>query len=395
MNGYKLLIVSLTIIWLSIGSVVNAVEIKIGPGSSKISDQSLKFEVQHAIERGLTWLKNSQQPGGYWTQAEHPALTGLVLVAFLGEPTGRATAKYSDTLSNGYSYLLSNAQQDGGIYVKDLASYNTSISTLALVAAKNPAYEPIIRKARNFIVDLQGDFDEPGVVDNPYDGGVGYGDRYKHSDMSNTMFALETLYYTKFMNNDVAPSMTKLKELNWPAAIKFIERCQNLPQTNDQPWASNDPANKGGFIYFPGDSKAGEMALPSGKTALRSYGSISYAGLLSFAYAELKQDDIRVQAVMEWLKNNYTLEENPGMGQEGLFYYYHTMAKALSAYDVEQLTLANGEKVNWRKDLALKLLNLQQPDGLWVNENGRWWERDPNLVTAYAVIVLDILYRQL
>ena len=29
-------------------------------------------------------------------------------------------------------------------------------------------------------------------------------------------------FSSKFMNNDVAPSMTKLKELNWPAVIKFI-----------------------------------------------------------------------------------------------------------------------------------------------------------------------------
>jgi squalene-hopene/tetraprenyl-beta-curcumene cyclase len=209
------------------------------------------------------------------------------------------------------------------------------------------------------------------------------------------MFALEALYYTKFMNNDVSPSVTKLKKLNWTAAIKFIERCQNLPETNDQAWASDDPQNKGGFIYFPGDSKAGEMKLASGKTALRSYASISYAGMLSFAYADLKKDDIRVQAVMEWLQKNYTLEENPGMGQEGLFYYYHTMAKALSAYGVDELILSNGKKINWRKDLALKLLNLQKADGMWINENGRWWERDPNLVTAYAVIVLDILHRGL
>ena len=127
--------------------------------------------------------------------------------------------------------------------------------------------------------------------------------------------------------------------------------------------------------------------------ALRSYGSISYAGLLSYIYANLKKDDPRVAAVFDWLRQNYTLEENPGMGPQGLYYYLHTMAKALSLYGVDTLELRNGAKINWRKELAMKLINLQQNDGSWSNGNGRWWERDPNLVTAYAVIALEMIYR--
>ena len=69
----------------------------------------------------------------------------------------------------------------------------------------------------------------------------------------------------------------------------------------------------------------------SKRVALRSYGSISYAGMMSFAYARVEKDDDRVRAVIDWLGSNYTLDENPGMGQEGLYYYYHLMAKALSA----------------------------------------------------------------
>ena len=29
-----------------------------------------------------------------------------------------------------------------------------------------------------------------------------------------------------------------------------MERCQNLPGSNDQAWASGDPAQRGGFVYF-------------------------------------------------------------------------------------------------------------------------------------------------
>jgi squalene-hopene/tetraprenyl-beta-curcumene cyclase len=99
--------------------------------------------------------------------------------------------------------------------------------------------------------------------------------------------------------------------------------------------------------------------------------------------------------VVEWLQKNFTLEENPGMGKQGLFYYYHTMAKALASYGAHELILADGKSVDWRKSLATKLFDLQNSEGFWVNESGRWWEKDPVLVTAYSVIALEIIYRSL
>lgn len=371
-----------------------AAEVTLAFKDSK-SDISLKNEVKHAIKRGLLWLQQKQNTKGFWSQPDHPALSGLVLTAFMGEPSGTFRANPPDYIRKGYAYLLQCIKPDGGIYVKELGNYNTSVSMMAIQMANNPAYEKTLLQARNYLVGLQSDFDEKGKTDSPVDGGVGYGGRYPHSDMSNTMFALEALYYTKYLEQDVQQRNLEFKKLNWPAVIQFIQRCQNLPGHNDLAWASDDPQNKGGFVYFPGNSKAGEMDLPSGKKALRSYGSISYAGLLSYIYANLDRDDPRVQAVVEWLQKNYTLEENPGLGPQGLFYYYHTMAKALSAYGIDELTMADGRKINWRKDLTLRLLDLQQGDGFWVNENGRWWEKDPVLVTAYSAIILEILYRGL
>jgi squalene-hopene/tetraprenyl-beta-curcumene cyclase len=140
---------------------------------------------------------------------------------------------------------------------------------------------------------------------------------------------------------------------------------------------------------------AGETNLPSGRVALRSYGSISYAGLLSYIYADLKPQDPRVAAVLNWLQTNYTLDENPGMGPQGLFYYFHTMAKALNLAGLDAVELRDGRKVNWREVLALKLIDLQQKDGSWANSNNRWWEKDPALVTSYAVISLEIISRKL
>jgi len=160
-------------------------------------------------------------------------------------------------------------------------------------------------------------------------------------------------------------------------------------------WASGDPANKGGFVYYPGFSNAGEQELEGGKKALRSYGSMTYGGLLSFIYADLKKDDQRITAALEWLGKNYTLEENPGMGRAGLYYYYHLAAKGLATAKIDKLKTADGKVVNWQRDIALKLINLQKPDGSWVNDTARWMETDPVLVTTYSVLTLEIIYNQL
>jgi squalene-hopene/tetraprenyl-beta-curcumene cyclase len=98
---------------------------------------------------------------------------------------------------------------------------------------------------------------------------------------------------------------------------------------------------------------------------------------------------------LDWLKNNYTLKENPGMGPQGLFYYFHTMTKALTMANIDELPAADGTMIDWRKQLALRLINLQKADGKWINDSARWWENDPSLVTSYALLALEMIHDDL
>jgi squalene-hopene/tetraprenyl-beta-curcumene cyclase len=356
--------------------------------AAKTENASLRHEVQHAIDKGLQALQKGQGSNGTWN-ADQPAVTALVLTAFNGEPSGRFQKNPPDFLKKSYAYLLSCAKEDGSIYKKkELVNYNTSVSLMALVTSRNPEYRQTILEARNYLIRSQVDLGEPGKVDNVFDGGIGYGSHYEHSDLNNTLMSLEALYYSKEMARDA-----DAKDLDWQAAIHFLQNCQNLPGFNKGKWVDAEPENKGGFIYYPEKSMAGETTNASGRVAFRSYGSASYAGLLSYIYADLKRDDPRVRAVIGWLDKNFTLEENPGMGQQGLYYYYHTMAKALTIYGADTIETSDGKKINWREQLALKLINLQKADGSWANDNGRWWEKDPALVTAYAVIALELIHR--
>lgn len=360
--------------------------------SSSKTDVSLKNEVEGAIGKGLTWLASQQKPEGWWSQQEHPALTALALMSFQGDAKGFYRRKYEDTINKGYGFLRQAAKPDGSIYVTDVyKNYNTAVCNTAFVVANRPEFEGIIRNARNYIIQSQHDEGEQGMGDSPYDGGIGYGRTDKNPDLSNTVLALESLYYSRYLKGE------KDTDLNWAAAIKFITRTQHLPGYNDEKWASDDSYNKGGFAYFPGNSRAGDMTLPDGKVVPRAYGSMSYAGLLSYIYAQMDKNDPRIKSVYEWLSRNYSLDTNPGAGndgQDGLYYYYHTMAKALTLYGVDTLKLADGKTVNWREALAKRLLDLQKSEGFWVNEkSGRWMEKDPVLVTSYSLLALEMVWR--
>jgi squalene-hopene/tetraprenyl-beta-curcumene cyclase len=115
---------------------------------------------------------------------------------------------------------------------------------------------------------------------------------------------------------------------------------------------------------------------------------MTYAGFKSLVYAGLTKDDPRTKAALEWIGANYSVEENPGQGSAGLYYYYHSFASALDAAKLKEITDAAGKKYDWRKDLAAELARRQAKDGSWSNENRQWFENDKNLCTAFALLAL-------
>jgi squalene-hopene/tetraprenyl-beta-curcumene cyclase len=222
----------------------------------------------------------------------------------------------------------------------------------------------------------------------PFFGGTGYGGRSRGAgrpDLSNVQLTLDALRDAGLTPDDPA----------FQNALKFVSRTQNNSETNDQAWAGDD----GGFVYGPGDTRrgesmAGEYTAPDGRRLLRSYGSMTYAGLKSMIYAGLTKDDPRVKAAWAWIAKNWTLDENPGMrlndpkvAQQGLYYYYHTLARALNAYDEPVIVDPQGHKHDWRVGLVDRLASLQRPDGSWAGE-AKWMEGNPVLTTSYVAIAL-------
>ncbi|HPN39301.1 MAG TPA: terpene cyclase/mutase family protein [Melioribacteraceae bacterium] len=347
---------------------------------SQTLDISLKKEIEHSIVKGLKYLYDKQNNDGSWEH--YPPITALVLSSFLRSHPNIGIQ--DSIILKGFNFLANFVKPDGGIYADDMKAYSTAICLMAYKDLNLMEHRQIIKNAESFLMGLQ--LDEVGgySVDSIYFGGISYGEKDKAPDLSNLQWTIEALSEEEKPNDmdlDKKDEQHKTKRrLFFHNALKFLERTQNY-KTNDQSYAEND----GGFMYRPGDSKAGGTL---------SYGGMTYAGLKSYIYAGLTKDDERVKAAINWLKNNYTVEENPKMGNQGLYYYFQTMAKALSVYGEDNFVLTGGKNRNWRYDLADKLLKLQKPEGFWINENGRWWENNPILVTAYSIIALEQILKR-
>lgn len=350
--------------------------------------ESLRKEAGAGIRKGLKYLEGRQKKNGSWR--DHPAITGLAVTAMLrsGE---KEFGPNSKTVKKGLNYIRAQSKDNGGIYDEFYASYSTSICVVALQEADLPEDQERIAAARRYLLEAQADESEDLTEEDPQYGGWGYekqGDSPKmhRADMSNTQFALTALHTLEEAwrkeqkKTEIAGKKgegelpqgpcRRETQLAYDRAIKYLKRTQN---------------QDGGFIYRPDESKAGKTETGE----LRSYGSITYAGLKSLIYARIERDDPRVQKAFDWASKNWTLKENPGMGMQGLYYYYQGIGKCLDAYGQDTLVDSDGKKHKWRPELVDRLLELQRKDGSWKNESGRWMESVPDLVTAYSVMALE------
>lgn len=321
-------------------------------------------EILTSLGRGLTYLAQHQKEDGSW---EHDiGITGLVVRALLDAPPAVAPEGSAESVARGLGFIISKVQEDGGIYVRDLPNYNTAVALQALVAANRPQDRALIDRAREYLVKLQADESAGYTEADKFYGGIGYGADLR-PDLANLEYALSAL------KEAALPADHPL----WDKAIRFVQRSQNRSESNDQEWAGND----GGFVYYPGFSYGGET---------NSYGSMTYAGLLSYSYADVERDDPRVAAALDWIRNNYSVDENPGMGARALYYYYLVFAKALDAYGEEAVVDADGVEHDWRQDLGAKLVDLQHSEGYWVNDvDPSWWQDNKVLVTAFTAQALE------
>jgi len=358
--------------------------ITIGAPVAKVAvlDPSLARETEAAIYKALDWLVANQHADGSWSDTNYPALTALPLWAFARSNH----PKKKEVTDKAVKFILSCVQSDGGIYRKlegrpggGLSNYNTATCMTALHSTGREEFVPIVQKARKFIASSQ------YMGDDAYRGGLGYdaSSKRNYTDLMNSLFGFEAMRLTDSVEEQKGKAEKKT-DLDWDAARKFIERLQN-----DE---NSDKANAGGFPYRPDESKAGTITNEAGKVIFRSYGSMTYAGLLSLVYCKVDRNDPRVRSAFDWSVKNWSLEENPGMGPQGLYFFYYVLTKSLGAYGEDVLQSGDKPAVHWRAEVVKRVLGLQKTeDGkvYWVNSMGRFMESDKVLCTAYCLLTLE------
>lgn len=341
------------------------------PGAS--ADERKQYA--EMVQKGIEYLRvQGQADDGSFSSKTGVGPTALVAYGLLAV----GVAPEDPMVAKALAYLVKNVQPDGGIYTAGSThqNYDTCLAMVALKKANQSGkYDEQIKKCEAYVKQQQWDEGEGKNPSDVYYGGAGYGSKAR-PDLSNTSFLVDALHELGRDSND--ESIQK--------ALIFVSRCQNFESpANTTPAATK--VNDGGFFYTTaegGVSMAGTE--PSG--GLRSYGSMTYAGLKSMIYAGVSKDDPRVKAAIDFLRKNYSVDLNPGMGKSGHFYYLHTMSKALHALGLDSFDDAKGKSHPWEAEIRAKLAEMQQPNGSWVNSDTRWLEGDPNLVTGYALLTL-------
>lgn len=351
-----------------------------GPFAGTVSAAALNQDdakaLEQAVGKAVEFLRTKgQAEDGSFSAAAGPAVTALVVTAVLD--SGRTVQ--DPVVAKGLKYLQGFVQPDGGIYKAESRhrNYETCLGLLCFSKANvDGRFQDIVKNAEAFL--KKGQWDESEGVDraNVAYGGAGYGQQ-ERPDLSNTHFLLDALKSAGEGADDEA----------FKRALVFVSRCQNLESAhNTTEFPAKNP--DGGFYYTPAGGGR-SMAGNTDNGGLRSYGSMTYAGLKSMIYCGVTADDPRVKAALEWARQHYTLSENPGMADAGLYYYYQLFGKALAAMKQSTITDASGKAHDWRHELVRAIVERQQPDGSWVNSNARWMEGDANLVTGYALLALS------
>jgi squalene-hopene/tetraprenyl-beta-curcumene cyclase len=330
-------------------------------------DPALISQAERAIDNGLRWLRSVQNPDGIW--GGHLGITELALTAF-----ARSHREYREEdgpfMRNAVAKIVNAVKPDGSITEgsgnESTKNYTTALGIMALRALGDPKHNDIIRRGQEWLRSQQTVEGQGYRPDDKFYGGFGYGSSLR-PDLSNAQFALEALRTTGLPASDPA----------FARAVKFIQRVQNRTESNDVVGAGDD----GGFAYYPGFSFEGGWT---------STGSMTYAGIKSYIYADMDKNDPRVQAALKWIKKHYTVDEHPGRGAKSYYYYIDVFARTWNILDTDVVVSEDGVRHDWVRELVQKLVAEQRPEGYWVNrQSAAEWEDRPELCTAHALLALE------
>ncbi|MFO0952882.1 MAG: DUF4159 domain-containing protein [Isosphaeraceae bacterium] len=325
------------------------------PPAPSASAAVTREQVEKAIRDGVSFLKSTQRPDGSWEDADHEAHTGttsLITLALLtaGEPAN------SPTIVRALGYLRKFTPEQ----LK--STYAVSLQTMAFAAA-TPEQDQL-KLAAN-VTWLERAQIKPGDPVN-WAGSWSYSEfKTRHGDNSNTQYALLGL-------NAAAEAGVPVRPQVWALSRNYWEQYQR----NDGSWA-----------YFP------DAATPS--TASMTCAGISgliISGLKRFQGQEFLQGDqiqncgkggvnLNLQRGIDWMSRNFFVGQNYGHGQQWKYYYL---------YGLERAGRLSGQRFfgehDWYREGAAELVGDQDKlAGFW---KGALSEDNELIATSFALLFL-------
>lgn len=331
-----------------------AVALLLGPLSRAAQAEVDAASVQRSIDRGITFLRKSQNERGGWEEfaGQSCGLSALCTLALLNS----GVARDDPDIVQAMRYLRGFEPNE---------TYSVALQTLVYCQLGAAGDLPRIRRNVQWLVGNQKLAGTSADRIGSWDYGSGRGS----GDPSNAQFAILALGAAQDRGVDVDPMV--------------FERAREY-------WIGRQ--RDGGWAYGSNRRISGSMTC-AGIASL-----IITGGRLSGGSSEMDGDRIRccggddtekdpVEEGLAWLGRNFTLQVNPG-GDSMTFFYY--------LYALERVGRLSGRRFigdhDWYREGAERLLGLQdQFQGHWAGTGGM---ENRDVATSFALLFLSKGKRQ-
>jgi hypothetical protein len=340
----------------------------------KLAESGGSPECERAVSNSLEWLKTKQNPDGSWGSSNKSAMTGMVLLCFLGRCETPDSPFYGDNVMKGIMYLIELSKKNeygaitedfkgnAGAYEHGIATYALGeMYTLARLGNKElPGMKDAFVKGVELIIKCQNKADA-GKAEGSWDyytKNISEGKpTSKREDLSVAGWQYQALKAAKF---------TSLKIDGLHSAIDktcdYIERVQS----KDGGYGNTDRDKAYNQWSLTGTGILGLQTLGKGRTASIKKG-------LGFLHRFLEAEPL------DWQKNC------------NLYcWYYYTQAFFQAGGD---------EWKFYNQQFLPQILNAQNPDGSFKAGRPNWVHGSDNGNPIYRQVLctlqLEVYYRYL
>jgi hypothetical protein len=322
---------------------------QVGLNTSSLRAEITADQVNDAMEKGIKYLTQQQNPNGSWSEwpVQPGGMTSLCTLALLNaglEPDDPQIQKSLEYLRK----------------IKPAMNYSTALQTMVFCRA-----DP--EKDRLLIIRNVKWLEETQVMEGPRKGAWSYPSGA--GDNSNAQFALLALHEAERVG-------VRAKDSTWRLALRYWEECQN----GDGSWG-----------YYQGQSGTGSMT-SAGITSLviaadriqPPDAKVTGNEIKCCVTGENTETDRRINNGIDWIGRNFTIADNPGAsGHSWNLYFLYGLERA------GRLTARRfiGEH-DWYREGADHLVRRQDGfSGFWVGRGAG--EDNPLVGTSFALLFLS------